>query len=148
MMNRQYRLTLPVLLLVLTASITAPNLYSQQKIPLQNQDASSAAAIAGKHLEVEVIEVGPHGAIPAEIHRPVGQFILLLVNHTHEPAASFVLVPEAAGDGVAAANPILRLTDRAPSARHKVAGLVDAPAGQFDLKSAATGNVLCRITIK
>jgi hypothetical protein len=148
MMKRHYRLYLPALLLALTGSIAAPGVYAQEKIPLQNQDAASAAAVAGKHLEVEVLEVGPHGALPAEIHRPAGKFILLVVNGTHDPAAVFALVPEAAGDGVTAAKPMLRLTDRAPSTKHKIAGLVDLPAGQFDLKAAATGKVLCRITIE
>lgn len=147
MMNRHYRLHLPALLLALTGSIAAPSVYGQQSIPLQNPDAASAA-VAGKHLEVEVVEVGPHGALPGEIHRPAGKFILLLVNRTHDPAAVFVLDPEAANDGATAASPILRLTDRAPSTRHKIAGLVDLPAGRFDLKSAVTGKVLCRITIE
>jgi hypothetical protein len=143
-MNPNCRFFLSTLFLVLIGGIIAPNAYPQRRIPLANQPASEK--ITG-HVEVEVIEVGHGMAAPATIKRPAGKFILLVVNRSHDPAASFVLEPASVGEGVIGPNPILRLMDQRASSKHRIAGLVDLPAGQFYLKSAATGKVLCRITI-
>lgn len=143
-MNRNYRLCLSVLFLALMGGVAAPNAYPQRSIQLANQPASEK--ITG-HVEVEVIEVGRGMAAPATIKRPAGKFILLIVNRSHDPAVSFVLEPASAGEGIVGPNPILHLTDQPASNKHRIAGLVDLPAGQFYLKSAPTGKVLCRITI-
>jgi hypothetical protein len=143
-MNRNYRLCPSVLFLALMGGVVAPNAYPQRSIPLANQPASEK--ITG-HMDVEIVEVGRGMAVPTTIKRPAGKLILLIVNRSHDPAASFVLEPASVGEGVIGPNPILHLTDQPASSKHRIAGLVDLPAGQFYLKSAATGKVLCRITV-
>jgi hypothetical protein len=119
---------------------------AQQAIPLQNQ--STPSAIGTEHPQVEVVEIRRGGALPAEIHRPAGKFILLVVNRTHDPAASFAIDPASVGEGVIGPNPLLHLASGAASTKHRLAGMVDLPAGQFHLKAASTGKILCRITIE
>ena len=143
-MKLSYGFCLSILLATVLGAIE-PQLCAQQIIPLQNQ---AAAASTTERLEVEVIEIRHGTAMPAAIHRHVGKFILLVVNHTHDPAASFVLDPASVGEGAVGPNPFLRLTDQPASSRRRIAGLTDLPAGQFDLKSAVTGKILCRITIE
>lgn len=119
---------------------------AQQPIPLQNQ-GPGAAPNAG-HPEVEVVEIRRGGALPAQIHRPSGKFILLLVNRTHDPAASFAIDPASVGEGVIGPNPLVRLGSSVASTQHRLAGLADLPSGEFHLKAVSTGKILCRITIE
>jgi hypothetical protein len=120
---------------------------AQQRIPLQNQPSATGAETNG--LEVEQIEIRKGGAVPTRIHRPTGKFIILLINQTHDPSASFALDSAAVGEGRIGPNPLLRLAELgAASPKHQLAALADLPAGEYHLKSVATGKILCHITIE
>lgn len=120
---------------------------AQRPIPLQNLPAAATKANT-QGIEVEIVEVGRLGALPEAITRPAGKFTLLVVNHSGNAQESFVLEPAAVGEGTIGANPFIRLRDRpSPSFRHRLAGLIDLPQGNFDLKSATSGKVLCKFQI-
>jgi hypothetical protein len=126
---------------------------AQQKVPIENLKDTAGTARAARlddltRVEAETIEVGPGGAIPAAIQRPAGKFILLLTNRTQEAGAAFIVDPAAVGEGVIGPESLLRLTDAPTRSKHRMAGLIELPAGEFNLKSAKTGKVLCRITIE
>src|SRR5690348_11882588 len=99
---------------VLCVVATVASGQSRQKIHIQNaKDTTGPASVqqllkAGR-LEAESIEILPGSAVPAVIHRPAGKFILLLVNHSKDAAAKFVLDPAAVGDGAPGADPVLQL---------------------------------------
>jgi hypothetical protein len=138
-----------------------PSAFAQQPIPLQNVDpqattAASASPRMGsgssstaKHFEVELVDVRDKVAFPSTLHRPVGPFILMLVNRSRDVHAAFVLDPAAVDEGVVSPNPSLRLAEAAAAtSHHRLAGLVDLPAGTYHLKSVASGKTLCSLTIE
>lgn len=104
---------------------------------------------AGEKLDVEQIEVRRLGAIPNEIHRHAGRFLLLVINRDPEdPNAVFVIDPAAIGAGKIGPSPVLRvggigIDDR----KHRAAGLFEGTPGEFDVKYAETGKIVCKIKI-
>ena len=104
----------------------------------------------GESLEVEVIEIHRGGAVPAEIHRKKGRFLLLVINRNSvNPDAAFVLDPGAIGDGKLGPAPLLQVGGaRVNDSRHRSASLFAAPAGEFDLKYADSGKAVCKIVIE
>ena len=141
------QLLAPAIFVVLGIFVQSFKAQGQRAIPLQNQAAQPTANTA--HPEVEVVEVHNGSGLPAAIHRSSGAFILLLINRTHDPAAAFSVDPASIGDGVVGPNPLLRLTDSAvASSKHRLAALADLPPGEYYVKFAATGKILCRITIE
>lgn len=129
---------------------------AQQKVHIENLKDTAGRSQASRmedvsRLEAESIEITPGGAIPAAIHRPGGKFIVLLTNSTPETDAVFVVGAAKAGEGAEGAEraePLLRLADAPTRPKHRMAGLIELPPGEFDLKSAKTGKVLCRFTIE
>jgi hypothetical protein len=119
---------------------------AQDVIPLQ---PGSPHPNAGEKLDVEQIEVRRLGAIPNEIHRHAGHFLLLIVNRNPEdPNTAFVIDPAAIGDGKLGPSPLLRvggigINDR----KHRSAGLFEGKPGEFDVKYADTGKIVCKIKI-
>ena len=123
-------------------------LKAQDDVPLQNKDVFGLKA--NETLEVEVLEITPDGAIPAEIHRPAGKFILLIVDRTPDHTTSF-LVSKAAqpGDALGNAAPLLRVdSSKADPRKHRMATVISAPAGEFDLKSETAGKLLCKFVFE
>lgn len=111
---------------------------------MQNKDLFPRAN--NKPLEVEVVEINRFGATPAQIQRHPGLFILAVVNRSPDPQASFVVDPAEAGEGHLSPQPLLRIDgQKADPRRHRATTLFLAPAGAFDLKSAATGKILCKL---
>jgi hypothetical protein len=121
------------------------SLHAQEKVHLATGPLSDADKAL--RLEVETVSVSRFGALPNSIHRHPGKFILVVLNKSGNPQQSFTLEPVAPGNAPPSGNPPMRLGGL--TARNgKAAGLIDAPIGQFQLKSATTGNVLCQITIE
>ena len=69
--------------------------------------------------------------------------MLLLVNETGDPKASFVLERSAP-----AAEVVLVFDSQTPEVRHRKAGFLDLPKGEYHLKAAAGNQILCTITIE
>ena len=129
-----FRLSGFALVLIAAGGVLAVCQEARQTVHLQNPKDTGEAQPPnpvkdGSRVEVESVEIGPAGAIPAEIHRPAGKFIVLLINRSHDPAASFVVDPAAIGDGLVGQEPLLRLADAALASKHRLAGLIDLPAG-------------------
>jgi hypothetical protein len=130
---------------LLAIGIVLPPPARTQDIPLVNVPLDQKSK---EPVEVEVVEIHRLMAIPDRIERSPGKFILLVVNRTPDPAASFVLEPAGAGiDAKQGAKPLLRLGG-VHARKHRTAGLLDMPSGNFELKSADTGKVFCTIAIK
>ena len=111
-----------------------------QQVPVVNppgQDKKPA-----QPLEIERVEIHSHMALPSNITRPTGPFVLLLVNETGNPKASFAV------ERAQAADSIVRFDAHTPEVKHRKAGLLDLPKGQYELKAVDSGHVLCTITIK
>lgn len=111
-----------------------------QQIPIVNppgQDKKPAHP-----LEIEHVEIHRLMALPNNITRPAGPFVLVLVNETGNPKASFAVQPARAGTA------ILAFDAHTPEVRHRKAGLLDLPKGQYELTAVDSGHVLCTITIK
>jgi hypothetical protein len=119
-------------------------LYAQDEVPLQNTDLFPKEQ--NEQLEVETVEINQFGAIPAEIHRPAGKFILLIIDRTPDHAASLSVAKVTAnGDKKVIGAPLLRVDKhKADSRKHRMATMVSAPPGEFDVMSDATGDVLCK----
>jgi hypothetical protein len=116
-----------------------------QDVPLVNVPLDQKSK---EPVEVEVVEIHRLMAIPDHIERSPGKFILMVVNRTPDPSASFVLEPAGeATDAKQSAKPLLRLGG-AHARKHRTAGLLDLSPGTFELKSADTDKVFCTITIK
>jgi len=130
-----------VVFLTLTALAAASD-----KIPL---DPRSPQPASGEHLEVERIEIQKAGAIPATIHRRPGRFFLLVVNRNEANRdAAFVVDPASIGDMTLGPNPLLRLGGPGLNDyKHRSASIFVAPVGEFDLKYADTGKIVCHISI-
>jgi hypothetical protein len=135
---------IPVALgLLMTAS--SGSLLAQRKVPIVNAPQGFQA----NHTEIELVDVRQRGAWPHHLQRKAGKFILLVINDTPDLSAAFVLEPAGVADGALGPNPILRIG--APGEwihDHRLAALFDATTGNFDLKSAVTGKILCTITIE
>lgn len=114
------------------------------------QVVSRTAAAASNPLEVEMVEIGRLMAIPNKIQRHPGKFILLVKNeNTADWDAAFVLDPSSVGDGIVGPNPLVRFGGKGlTDAKNRSVTIVDAVAGSWDLKSATTGKIACRITIQ
>ena len=111
-----------------------------QQIPIVNppgQDKKPA-----QPLEIERVEIHGRMALPSNITRPAGPFVLLLVNETGNPKASFVVRPA----GTATAT--LVFDAHTPEVRRRKAGLLDLHKGQYELAAVDSEHVLCTITIK
>jgi hypothetical protein len=134
-------------LLVLGLGLACPRqVPAQDDVPLVNVPLDQQKN--AEPVEVEIVEVHRLMAIPDHIERSPGKFILLVVNRTPDPAASFVLEPaRAATDAKQGDKPLLRLGG-VHARKNKTAGLIDASTGAFELKAADTGKVFCTITIK
>jgi len=94
-------------------------------------------------------------ALPNAITRPAGAFVLMLVNKTGDPKASFEVRAAAAVDtpseqvaAVADPHPILQFDSTAPEVRHRRAGLLNLAKGRYELVSTSSDKVLCTITIE
>jgi hypothetical protein len=141
-------------LALITAGTTASLCgEAQQKVHIENLKDTAGRSQTSRvddvsRLEAESIEITPGGAIPAAIHRPAGKFIVLLTNNTQENDAVFVVDAAVEAEGAAEAEPLLRLADAPTRPKHRMAGLIELPPGEFDLKSAKTSKVLCRFTIE
>ncbi len=115
-------------------------------IPL---DPRSLLLAANETLEVEQVEVTKGGANPALLTRPAGRFILVVINRNEtDQAAGFVIDPAAVGNLKLGLNPLLqvggaRLMDR----KHRAASLFAGAPGEYDLKYADSGLIVCHITI-
>lgn len=136
---------LGLILSVLALPILAPPLQAQEKVLLVNPDA--APKEGEPKLEIEVVEIGRFGASPDVIKRPAGKFILLIINRSDQPDASFALEPAKTE----------QLSRRAPPSfarkelwkrNQRAAGVIDTAAGELHLKSVTTGKTLCTITIE
>lgn len=111
-----------------------------QQIPIVNppgQDKKPA-----QPLEIERVEIHSRMALPTNITRPAGPFVLLLVNETGNPKASFAVRP------ARAATAILVFDAHTPEVKRRKAGILDLPKGQYELQAVDSGRVLCTITIK
>jgi len=119
----------------------------QSSLPLV---PGSPAPESGERLEIEQVEVNRFGALPREIHRKAGRFLLLMTNRSQDSQeAGFVVDPAGVGDLKLGQNPLLRLGAKSASdGKHRSAALFDATAGSFDLKDAKTGKVVCRFTFE
>ncbi len=119
-------------------------LYAQEKVPLTTGPLSSADK--AQPLEVVTVSVNRFGALPSSITRHPGKFILVVVDKSGGHAQSYSLLTVSAANTQPAATPLMSLGG-ATARNGKSAGLFNAPVGQFQLKSTATGAVLCQITI-
>ncbi len=119
-------------------------LSGQDAIPLVTGPLSAADKSA--KLPVEIIAVTRFGALPNSINRAPGKFILLVLNKTLYSQDAYSLEPVAVGNASAPATAAVRLGG-ALAQNRKSAALLNLPVGQYELKSAATGTVLCQITI-
>ena len=121
-----------------------PLLHSQQAVPLITGPLSVQDKTAS--LETEVITVGRLAAYPNNITRHAGKFILILQSQGADPKASFTVEAVAAVNSTQVAVPLLRF-DFMLSKRGLLGGVVNPPVGQYQLKSATTGQVLSTLTI-
>lgn len=105
----------------------------------------------GEKLEVERVEIRRLGAIPREIHRQPGRFILLIVNQNSTDSDAAFVVDAATPAGTVNTPPVSHLLQLGGPAgndvKHRSASLFDAPAGEFELKYAVSGQVICQIKI-
>jgi hypothetical protein len=133
-------------LCLLPAVLMSTQLQAQREVPLPPSFQKPGAS---QPLEVEVVEIRRLGAIPSEIHRHPGKFLLLLINKSGDDSASFVIDPGAIGEGKVGPSPLVQLGGTGLSDhKHRSAGVFEGPAGAFDLKSAATGHIVCKIEIE
>jgi hypothetical protein len=110
----------------------------------------SPAPNQGEQLPVELVEIGPNGAVmPQAIHRPAGRFILVVSNANQGTMETGVVIePSTVGNLKLSATPLLRLGGRAVSdASHRSAALFAGTAGSFDLKDAVTGKILGKVVL-
>jgi hypothetical protein len=132
---------------LLTAALSA-----QQQIPLVNGPANGNDA--STTLEVEQIEIFRLTALPSSITRPPGPFVLMLLNKTGDPNASFFVRAVAPGPestvGAVAPNPapVLAFQRQTPEVKHRRAGVLDLSKGRYELLSSPANKVLCTITIE
>jgi hypothetical protein len=145
-MTRQRRFIAILLQFVLYGFCAGGLSRGQNSIPLF---PGSPRPNAGERLEVEQLEIRKFGAIPNEIHRKTGRFLLVLANHGGAAStAGFLVESSLIGDLKLGPNPLLHIGGAAASdAKHRGAALFDAPPGSYDLKDAATGKIICKIII-
>lgn len=120
------------------------HVQAQDEVPLQNKDMVPIQR--NEPLEIETLEISQSGALPAKIHRAAGKFILLIVDRSPDHATSYLVVraPQK-GDAQVVPAPLLRVDSRkADPRKHRLATVVLAPPGEFDLKSEINGRVLCK----
>ena len=131
-------------LLAITPAVSAG---AADRVPLY---PGSAQPKPEEKLEVEQVEVHRLMAIPSQIRRPAGRFLLLVINRDEtDPDAAFVIDPAAVGDGKVGPNPVAQAGGKGISDRkHRSAALVDSMAGDFDLKYLKNGKVLCKIHLE
>jgi hypothetical protein len=84
--------------------------------------------------------------VPASITRPAGKFFLLVVNKTRTPLSLTFDSPSLSATALSALTQALNLG--ALQSVRRVAGEFDALAGTYNIRSAASGTVLCTITIE
>jgi hypothetical protein len=132
-----------VALMVLAGSIGL-RLQAQATLPLV---PGSPAPRTGEHLDVVLIYVSPSNVMPAILHRTAGRFVLSVTNsNTTTMNAGLVIEPEAVGALKLSASPLFKLGGKAVSDQsHRSAALLDLPVGEFDLKDATTGRILCKL---
>ncbi len=109
-------------------------------------------------LEVELVEAHNRMAIPSEIHRKAGKFILVVANRMEDPASWFVVdaapaAQAAASEGTTAApttaaGHVLAIGSGQSERKRRAGAIFDAAAGTYQLKGAVSGTVLCTIVIE
>ncbi len=109
------------------------------QIPVVNPPAPGVKTVP---LQMERVEIHRLMALPPRLTRPPGPFVLLLVNETGNPKASFAVQP------IGAPTPLLLFDAHTPEVAHRKAGLLNLAKGQYALKALDTGRVLCTITIR
>jgi len=133
---------------VLCAALTALvglqfHAQAQDEVRLQNKDLASIQR--NEPLEIETLEINRSGALPAEIHRAAGKFILLIVDRSPDHTTSYLVVRAPQKGDAQVPAPLLRVDSRkADPRKHRLATVVLAPPGEFDLKSEINGRVLCK----
>jgi hypothetical protein len=101
-----------------------------------------------QHLEVEIVEAHNGIAMPSEIHRKAGKFVLAVANRSQDPAAWFVVDAAPAAQATAAVGHALIIGSGQFERKHRAAAVFDAQAGTYQLKNGTTGKVLCTIIIE
>jgi hypothetical protein len=98
-------------------------------------------------IETEIVTLSNQSAYPSEIHRHPGKFFLLILTQGHsDPGA---LLFDSPGLSAAQLPQLASAVDFSVFQQHRrTAGLLNLPAGEFDLKSQTTGKVLLKITIQ
>ncbi len=122
-----------------TQSPAAPEANGTTKLESRTSGAS------GKGLEVELIEVRRLMAIPNRIQRHAGKFILMVRNEDRTNFdEAFVLDSSSVGDGVVGPSPLARFGGKGlTDGKNRSSILIDGQPGEWDLKSASTGKILC-----
>jgi hypothetical protein len=128
-----------------TACLLGASAGAQQKIFIVNPPPASAPV---KAVEAEQVEIHRLFAIPNQIHRSKGPFLLFVDNETGDRSAEFVLDPGDAGDGVLSPSRVLLYDRKALRVKHRAAGFLDLDKGTYHLKSADKRHILCTITIE
>jgi len=117
---------------------------SSQGIPVIGESASSKRE---KPLEAEQVELHRLYAIPSQLRRPHGEFLLVLDNQTGNRNAEFVIESGAAGERMSSSQLLLPFDHKTPDVRHRRAGVLNPPPGTYYLKSADSGHTFCTIII-
>jgi hypothetical protein len=99
-------------------------------------------------IETEVVTIHGMTADPATITRPAGKFFLLLINKTHAPVSLTFDSPSLAATALGPLTQALNFGALQSQSVRRVAGAFDAPAGTYNIRSAAGGTVLCTITLQ
>lgn len=94
-----------------------------------------------ERVEAELITLTPNGFAPAEITRPAGRFLLLVVNRSGEADINLRLEAEDDGRGARRRIPAF---ERRRRQRHDI---VDLPPGRYTLTIADHPDWVCRLTI-
>ena len=122
------------------------SLRAQQAVSLVTGPLSAEDKVAS--LETEIITVRRLAAWPNTITRHAGKFILILRNRGADPKSVFTIetVPAPSSAAQVSVPPVVRFDlTRAPSGL--LGGAINPPVGQYQLKSATTGQVLCQLTV-
>src|ERR1700733_15604596 len=92
-------------------------------------------------IETETVFITDGGAYPSEIARPVGKFFLHLINKTRH--STLTLSVESATLAAGQVSSLSQAIDLASfQSKKTIVGVFDAPAGEYQIKSQATGKVL------
>jgi hypothetical protein len=130
---------------MICAGLLCTTPLSAQQIPVVNPPGKGKKPDGS--LEIERLEIHRLMALPSSIKRPAGPFVLVLVNETGNPKASFILERVIPAVEAAAAAAIV-FDSHTPEVRHRKAGLLDLPKGGYYLKAAAKDQILCTLTIE